>query len=339
MNDAGAGGRDRRRRKDKDAAVAVWKEKEVVDGKAVDAGVIILRTSGCSHFHSGGCSMCGYNIESDRSISEADIVKQFGDAMTRLGEVGMVKVYTSGSFLDEREMPAGASSHIVKECADRGARLLIESRPEYITGDSMSRMLAVHDDIELAIGLESANDKVLKHSINKGFTVADYDRAATLMKENGVDLRTYILLKPPFLTEKEAVEDAVATAEHAAPFSYSMSVNAVNVQKGTLVERLWKDWSYRPPWLWSVLEVAGRCAGLGPKLLCDPTGGGTQRGAHNCGECDQVILEGLKAFTSSQQTSRLAKPACSCGDMYSTLLELEGKIVGGTPDLNRFFRR
>src|SRR3989339_412188 len=118
MNDAGAGGRDRRRRKDKDAAVAVWKEKEVVDGKAVDAGVIILRTSGCSHFHSGGCSMCGYNIESDRSISEADIVKQFGDAMTRLGEVGMVKVYTSGSFLDEREMPAGASNHILKECED-----------------------------------------------------------------------------------------------------------------------------------------------------------------------------------------------------------------------------
>lgn len=339
MTDAGAGGSDRRRRRDKDAAVALWKEKESIGGKAVDAGVIILRTSGCSHFHSGGCSMCGYNIESDRSMSGEDIIKQFAGAMASLGEVGMVKVYTSGSFLDEREVPAGATSHILKDCADRGARLLIESRPEYITEESLGRTLSVHEDIELAIGLESANDNVLKHSINKGFTVADYDRAATLMKERGVDLRTYILLKPPFLTEKEAVEDAVATAGHAAPFSHSISLNAVNVQKGTLVERLWKDWSYRPPWLWSVLDVAERCAGLGPKLLCDPVGGGTQRGAHNCGECDSVILDGLKAFTASQDLSRLARPECRCVDTYSALLELEGMVVGGTPDLERFFRR
>lgn len=339
MTDAGAGGKDRRRRKDKDAAVSVWREKENLGGKQVDAGVIILRTSGCSHFHKGGCSMCGYNIESDRSISADDIVKQFDGALSGLGEVAMLKVYTSGSFLDGREVPEGAAKRVLGECEDRGMRLLVESRPEYITADGLDELLAAHGDIELAIGLESANDKVLRHSINKGFTVADYDRAATLMKERGMDLRTYVLLKPPFLTEREAVEDAVATAGHAAPFSHAISVNAVNIQKGTLVERLWKDWSYRPPWLWSALEVARRCAGLGPKLLCDPVGGGTVRGAHNCGECDQVILDGLKAFTASQDPSRLARPECECEGMYCAVLGLEGAVVGGTPDLHRFFRR
>ena len=338
MTDAGAGGKTRRR-KDKDAAVSVWREKENLDGKQVDAGVVILRTSGCSHFHSGGCSMCGYNIESDRSISADDIIRQFEGALPRLGEVAMLKVYTSGSFLDGREVPGEASGRILRECADRGARLLVESRPEYITAERLDRMLSVHEDIELAIGLESANDRVLRHSINKGFTVADYDRAASLMKERGMGLRTYVLLKPPFLTEREAVEDAVATAKHAAPYSRSISVNAVNVQKGTLVERLWKDWSYRPPWLWSVIDVAVRCADLGPKLLCDPVGGGTQRGAHNCGECDQVIVDGLKAFTASQDKSRLARPECACKETYASVLGLEGMVVGGTPDLQRFFRR
>lgn len=333
-----AGGKSGRRRKDKDSAVSVWKEKENLDGKAVDAGVIILRTSGCSHFHSGGCSMCGYNIESDRSISAEDLIKQFDGALSRLGELAMVKVYTSGSFLDACEVPQAASDHVLKACADMGARILIESRPEYITRESLDKMVAVHDDVELAIGLESSNDKVLAHSINKGFAVADYDRAAALMKERDVDLRTYILLKPPFLTEREAVEDAVATAKHAAGSSYSISVNAVNVQKGTLVEKLWKDWSYRPPWLWSVLEVVDRCADLGSKLLCDPVGGGSQRGAHNCGECDQVILDGLKAFTATQERSRLAIPECGCRGMYSKVLGLEGMVVGGTPDLQRFFK-
>ena len=339
MNDAGAAGKGRRRRRDKDAAVATWREKENLHGKQVDAGVIILRTSGCSHFHRGGCSMCGYNIESDRSVSADDIVRQFDAALSDLGDVGMVKVYTSGSFLDEQEVPPSAAAHILAKCADRNARLLVESRPEYITGERADRMLSFHEDVELAIGLESANDRVLTYSINKGFTVADYDRAAASLKDRHVDLRTYVLLKPPFLTEREAVEDAVATVEHAAKVSYAVSVNAVNVQKGTVVERLWRDWSYRPPWLWSVLDVAKRCADLGPKLLCDPVGGGTQRGAHNCGECDQVIIDGLKAFTSSQDTSRLARPECSCFETYQAVLGLEGMVVGGTPDLQRFFRR
>lgn len=338
MTDAGARGGERHKRKPNDIAVSAWKEKENIGGKAVDVAVVILRTSGCSHFHKGGCSMCGYNLESDSSVSGDDIVKQFSGAMERMGDAGMVKVYTSGSFLDDREVPAPAADHVLKWCADRGVRLLIESRPEYITPESLEKMLSVHEDIELAIGLESANDEVLSRSINKGFTVADYDRAAAAMKQKGVDLRTYVLLKPPFLTEKEAVEDAVATAKHAARFSHSISMNAVNVQKGTLVERLWKDWSYRPPWLWSVIDVAERCAGLGPKLLCEPVGGGTVRGAHNCGECDQIILDGLKAFTASQELSKLAKPACRCRDVYSAVTELERSVVGGTPDLQRFFR-
>ncbi|MEW5748924.1 MAG: archaeosine biosynthesis radical SAM protein RaSEA [Candidatus Thermoplasmatota archaeon] len=338
MTGAGADGKGGRRKKDAGAAVSVWKEREGVRGTMVDAGVVILRTSGCSHFHEGGCTMCGYNIESDRSVSADDIVRQFDRALGGLGEVGLVKVYTSGSFLDAREVPPEAASHILRECAGRGARLLFESRPEYITDGALDTVLALHDDIELAIGLESANDRVLRHSINKGFTVADYDRAAALMREKGVDLRTYVLLKPPFLTEGEAVDDAVATVRHAAPLSRSVSVNAVNVQKGTLVERLWRDWSYRPPWLWSVLDVAERCAGLGPRLLVDPVGGGTQRGAHNCGACDQVILDGLKAFTSSQDRSRLARPECWCIGTYRTVRGLEGMVVGGTPDLQRFFR-
>lgn len=282
--------------------------------------------------------MCGYNIESDRAVSAEDIVKQFEGALRGLGDVAMLKVYTSGSFLDLREMPHEAANRILSECSTMGSRLLVESRPEYVTDETLNRILSIHDDVELAIGLESANDRVLKHSINKGFTVADYDRAAAVLKERGVDLRTYVLLKPPFVTEREAVQDAISTVEHAAEVSCAVSVNAVNVQKGTVVERLWRDWSYRPPWLWSMLEVAGRCADLGPRLLCDPVGGGTKRGAHNCGKCDETIIDGLRRFTATQDRGSLASPECECREMWETVLNLEDMIVGGTPDLERYFR-
>lgn len=331
--------RHERRERPRTAPASVWKEKENIDGKVVDAGVIILQTAGCSHFHRGGCSMCGYNIDARKDISSSDISQQFSNALAELGDVGMLKVYTSGSFLDADEMPEDAVRGILGHCAEKGTKLLVESRPEYITEARLDDVLATHDDIEVAIGLESANDLVLKHSINKGFTVADYDRASALLSDKGVGLRTYVLLKPPYITEAEAVADTIATVKHAAERSGVISINPVNVQKRTVVERLWKSWAYRPPWLWSVLSVVEQASKTGRKVVCEPTGGGKERGAHNCGKCDDVILEGLKAFSTHQDATRLARPECSCMETWERLMDIEGYGVGGTVDLQRFYRR
>jgi len=310
----------------------------MLGGRPVDVGVMILRTSGCSHFHRGGCSMCGYNLDSRRSDRKESVTAQFERAMTELTDVRFVKVYTSGSFLDECEVPPEESKAILSRCAEKGVRLLVESRPEYVTSERIDEMLATHHDIEIAIGLESANDTVLRYAINKGFNVRDYDRAAQLLVDRKVPLRTYVLLKPPFLTESEAMADTVATVKYAGRFSETVSINPVNVQRGTLVEKLWRSWAYRPPWLWSVLEVLRASEGAAKKIVCDPTGGGRERGAHNCGKCDQVILDSLRAFSTSQDPSKLGSPECTCRDIWKAILEIEGLVVGGPCDLQRFFR-
>lgn len=328
-----------RRARDEGSAAAVWKEKESLGGKTVDAGVIILRTSGCSHFHEGGCSMCGYNIESAPGIGSSDIRRQFEHALQRLHGVQALKVYTSGSFLDESEVPKDIAEEILRRCADEHVHLLFESRPEYVTPEKLDACLAVHEDLEVALGLESANDRVLRYSINKGFTVKDYDRAVDTLSAKGITVRTYVLLKPPFLTESEAVQDALATIAHAAKASAVVSLNPVNVQKGTLVEKLWRNWAYRPPWLWSVLKVLRESRVEGVRLVCDPTGGGKERGAHNCGRCDDVILDSIKSYSLSQDSSRLGSPECACQEIWRSVMEIEGFVVGGTPDLERFFRQ
>jgi len=328
-----------RRARDEGSAAAVWKEKEILDGKVVDAGVIILRTSGCSHFHKGGCSMCGYNVESAPGIGSASIKKQFDQAFGGLRGVSVLKVYTSGSFLDECEVPTDVADEILRRCTDDHVHLLFESRPEYVTAQRLDACLDIHQDIEVALGLESANDRVLTYSINKGFTVKDYDSAASRLTEKGIPVRTYVLLKPPFLTEAEAVRDAEATIAHAAKVSGVVSLNPVNVQKGTLVEKLWRNWAYRPPWLWSVLKVLRESRLEGKRLICDPTGGGKERGAHNCGKCDGVILDSIKAFSLSQDPVRLGSPECECQELWRSIMEVEGFVVGGTPDLQRFFRK
>ncbi len=283
--------------------------------------------------------MCGYNIESNDNMSQQSIVRQFDNALSQLDGISFLKIYTSGSFLDEDEITSGTSDYMLKRCADAHLRLLFESRPGYVTNEKLDHMLAIHDDLEIALGLESSNDNVLRYSINKGFTVVDYAKATALLDSKGIDLRTYVLLKPPFLTESEAIEDAKATIAFAAKSSKTISLNPVNVQRGTLVERLWRNWAYRPPWLWSVLKVLRESDSKGKRLVCDPTGGGKERGAHNCGKCDEVILDSVRAYSMTQDRLRLGSPECDCKEIWESMLDIEGYVMGGTCDLQRFFRK
>jgi radical SAM enzyme (TIGR01210 family) len=338
-NEHGRGGASsRRRRPANDEPAAAWRESEVVEGVPVDAGVVILRTTGCSHFHAGGCSMCGYNVESSGDISPKDIAGQFSKAVDRLGDVKVLKVYTSGSFLDASEVPAEVAASVLDHCHQRQIRLLFESRPEYVSEDAMAAATERHEDLEVAIGLESANDRVLRYSVNKGFTFSDYEKAATNIARAGARVRTYLLLKPPFLTEAEAMEDAIASARKVDHLSDTISINPVNVQKRTLVERLWKQWAYRPPWLWSVLHVLGEISTLDARIVCDPAGGGKERGAHNCGGCDGAALEAVRRFSMSQDPADLDVPPCSCRDLWEKVTSMEGYVTGGTCDLQRFSR-
>lgn len=326
------------RRSDPTSPAAAWKEKENLDGKIVDAGVVILRTTGCSHFHRGGCSMCGYNIESRGDIGPDDITRQFNTATKQLGRVDFLKVYTSGSFLDMTEIGVETRRLILSHCSESGTRLLFESRPEFVTDNVLKDVTEIHDDIEIALGLESSNDQILRYSINKGFTFADYQMAAQTARANGADVRTYVLLKPPFISEAEAIADSKATVRAAAETSKTISLNPVNIQRGTLVEKLWTGWAYRAPWLWSVLDVIKSSHGLSKRLICDPTGGGKERGAHNCGKCDGVILDSLKAYSISQDPGKLGWPECDCMDTWKSILDLEDYAIGSV-DLQRFFKR
>ena len=77
--------------------------------------------------------MCGYNVGSDPNVNPETILKQFEHAAHEIGEVQFLKIYTSGSFLDEREVPLDTANTMLRYCKDRHIRLLFESRPEYVS--------------------------------------------------------------------------------------------------------------------------------------------------------------------------------------------------------------
>lgn len=304
--------------------VSCWSEKDVIDGKIVDAFVIILRTKGCVWALKSGCSMCGYiNDAMMENISDEDLFFQFSEAMKKFNDQKIGKIFTSGSFLDKSEVSEKMQEKICETLGKKTEKVIVESRPEFVNKEKLKKLKKLCA-LEIAVGLESANNDVLKYSINKGFALKDYLRAAEIIKDI-CSLKTYILLKPPFLTEKEGIKDAINTVKIAGKYSSTISFNPINIQKNTFVEFLWKRNEYRPPWLWSVVEVLKESKKLtNAHLMCSPTAGGTRRGAHNCPRCDKKTLDAVHDFSLTQNLSIFDNLYCDCREEWLDMLELEG---------------
>ena len=212
-------------------------------------------------------------------------------------------------------------------------RILFESRPEFITPDVVG---SLPSNVTVALGLESSNPDVLRTSVHKGFAPDDIKRSGTLLKDHGLGVRTYLLLKPPFMTEAMAIDDAVRSARFADGFSDEISINPLNVQRATYVERLWKRGEFRSPWIWSLIEVFKQLSGtVDSRLMSSPSGGGAMRGVHNCGECDKALLDAIERFSFSQDPKDL-DVTCGCRERWKAYMRSE-TLLGSPADLDRDF--
>lgn len=246
----------------------------------------------------------------------------------------MVKIFTSGSFLDEHEVPPEARDAILKTLADdpRVVKVLAETRPNFVTEENVQECLKIlkNKPFELAVGLETSSDRIRSDSINKGFTFRDFVRAAEISRKKGVTVKAYLMLKPLFLSERQAIEDIIRSIDDAAPYSDTISINLCNVQKGTLVEALWEKGQYRPPWLWSIVEILQRAKAAHPDLplMSDPVGAGSKRGPHNCKICSSDVADSLRTFSLTQNPEDLSKTDCECKELWRKVLELEDFTYG-----------
>jgi radical SAM enzyme (TIGR01210 family) len=247
----------------------------------------------------------------------------------------VVKIYTSGSFLDDTEVAREAQAGVLALLPASVRKVTIEAQSHHATRAKLAAVRAAlrpEVELEVAFGLESAHEPVLRYSVNKDDRFDDFVQACRDARELGIRTKAYILLKPPFLTEREALEDAVRTALAAAPHCDLLSINPCNVQSRTLVERLWRRGLYRSPWLWTVSECLQRIsAGTATPVRSNPVGAGQERGAHNCGRCDAAVAEAIEQFSLARDPSLLPGAQCPCREEWLDILELEGFLQGAQP--------
>lgn len=122
----------------------------------------------------------------------------------------------------------------------------------------------------------------------------------------------------------------IQSINDAAPYAGTISVNLCNVQKGTLVDEMFERGDYRPPWLWSAVEVLKKGKDSNPDtiLMSDPVGAGSARGPHNCGKCDKDVAEAIRNFSLSQDAGVFDNLDCECRELWKKVIELEDFTFG-----------
>jgi len=310
--------------------LASWRGKERYENELLECLTVIFKSGGCTW---SACRMCSYRHERYKNEScdtlLAHLRAQLAWVMDEYDpkEFRMVKIFTSGSFFDPYEVPPAFLVDVAS--AFRGKLLIAETRPEFVREDVLGSFIDALDDgswkkpLYCAIGLETSNDAIREKSINKGFTFRDFTEAARRAHKAGAGVKAYLLLKPLFVTEGEAVADMKSSFADTIPHAEMLSMNPCTVQRNTELEFYWKRGAYRPPYLWSVLTLL---AAAPVHVTCDPLGGGQKRGPHNCGTCDYEIVKGIRDYslTGDRDLIRaLLDIACGCKKEWEFVLSRE----------------
>lgn len=175
---------------------------------------LVLESGKCSH---SGCVFCGYAKEKPVLVDSVILKAKTDQALFE--PTDELKIFSSGSFLDEKQFPREFRQYLAKKCREKNIKLIIESRPEFVTDETLSDFKGIN--LSVAIGLEVADNDTLK-KINKGFTIEDFIKASETLHRNNFKLRAYVLVNPPFV--KDIRKSLMKTVEFAKKHSDSIVI-------------------------------------------------------------------------------------------------------------------
>ncbi len=336
-------------------AYEIWSDN--LEGVATRRLIIYLRSSGCrwairvrdgESVPLAGCFDCEHSLAESTfgaPVSVGQYIKQFESAINSkdFTQYPVLCVYNEGNFFNPHELPHDARYSILRTVSDipEIRSVIVESLPEYLNASVLTEIRSLLGDrrVEIGIGLESANPLVRRLCVNKSYDLDDFVDAVSLVRSYAKSL-AYVLLKPSFLSEKEALDDALAACEFAFTSGVDVvSIEPLNISNYNLAGQLNRVGRYRPCWLWTVVEVAQRAYEMGAVRL-----GGEQfapRYAHyprNCPKCTPLFYERFNQFNETLDIKLLTNLKCECRSEWERELQMKhppllDRIEGSLLDL------
>lgn len=296
-------------------------------GKPVKRLIIRLRSTGCEWVkRTGGCTMCGFYSATSRGekVSKEEYINQINHVINELdlNDYPIIGIYNDGNFFNENEI----SMKTVEEVCNllnnykNIKKVNFESRIEYAP---LSRIKHVKKclngkQLEVSFGFESANSQVMNLCINKGVPLNNFDYFCKNMQNAGVSMKPLVLMKPPFLTEREAIMDVLSTIDYLSMKGIKYAdLEVTTVSKNTIVHELWKSNLYYPPMLWSIIDIVLQYKNKYKEkfnMYISPWSYSVEAidWAKNCGRCDKEVIRSLQQYNNNFSIDNLKDLTCQC---------------------------
>lgn len=316
------------------------------DGTVVGRKKVILMSGGCSV---PTCTMCPFTNENNFGHGRDDpsLLDQVENVLTRSPEepgYDLLALYNDGSFFASAEVPHDVQLAVAELVASSGVgRLVVESLPQFVRPATLAPFVRALGPVELqvGIGLQSADDFVRETLVNTRVTRRSFERALATMAGLGVHPKVYLMIKPPFLTDEEAVTDVVQSVEYLRSLGVDgVTLCPTRVSRNTVAWWLHENGYYQPPNLWTVADVVRRAhETVAVRVACINLRGSDFESIfpESCPACADDIVDGLVRYSETGDLDELPE-SCTCRPMIEpapvdqrTIIARSLAVVGG-PD-------
>jgi radical SAM enzyme (TIGR01210 family) len=281
---------------------SVLEDERRPDGSIERALTIFLAGAECP-FTCSFCDLWRYTI--DGPTPAGALPKQIGDTLAALDESPTrMKLYNASNFFDRRAVPASDLPRIAELCTPF-AGVTVESHASTIgpmTFDFARRV----QRLEVAIGLETIHVEAKAH-LNKRLDLDRFDAASSLLADNDIALRVFVLLGAPYVPTEASVEWAVRSAEYAAHRGAAI-VSIIPVRGGNgEMERLAELGHFTPPTLAELESALDLCLGWNETVVTADLWDAER--LVSCAHCRDGRIERMRRINVTGR----AEPRVRCG--------------------------
>jgi radical SAM enzyme (TIGR01210 family) len=278
--------------------------ERAASGRLEEVATIFLTNQECP-FH---CTMCDlWKNTLDERVPVGAIPAQIEYALERLPAARSVKLYNAGNFFDAQAIPPEDHQAIIS-LVRQFETVVVENHPRLTDERCVRFRDRLGTRLEIALGLETIHPDILPR-LNKQMTVDDFDRCTTLLCQHDIDVRAFILLRPPGLSES----DGVAWALHSIAHAFDAGVGCCSViptrMGNGFMERLQSTGDFSVPTITSMADVLEQGISLARgRVFVDLWDAHT---FCNCRKCGPMQIERLSRMNLSQQFE--SRVVCDCG--------------------------
>lgn len=223
----------------------------------------------------------------------------------------VVKLYNASNFFDERAVPASDDPPLCRLLRPF-SRTVVECHPRFVGVRACELSRRLSGRLEVALGLEVADDEILKR-LGKQARLEDFRRAAGLLRDNDIDVRVFVLVGAPWVPSARQVQTVVATVREAERLG-ARHISLIPVRSGNgALEELARRGVFVPPAIEDLELALEACAPEVRSAVLSIDLWDLEKMAR-CGHCFETRRERLERYNvTGRAPLRVACDHCAGG--------------------------